>query len=157
MNSFLWACRGIVFAVKTQRNMRIHLCAAFHVIGAGLITKITASQWAAVFICIGAVMSLECLNTSIEALCDTIRPERDSGIAHTKDAAAGAVLIAAVASAVVGGIVFFNADKVSSMYFFFREKPLRILIPMITLSLSVLFIRRAGKRESRTFRGRKKS
>lgn len=147
MKNFVWAFRGLAFAVMTQRNLRIHLCVALHVIAAGLITKITAGQWAAVLICIGSVTALECLNTSIESLCDTLRPERDSGIAHTKDAAAGAVLLAAMAAAVTGGMIFFNEDKISAMLIFFREKPLRILIPAVTLGLSVLFVRGGGKRE----------
>ena len=121
MKSFKYAFHGIFETIRTQRNMRVHLCFAFYVIIAGFVTHISAAEWAAVLICIGLVMALECLNTSIESLCDTVHPEKTEGIRITKDAAAGAVLCSALASAVVGGIVFFNEQKVTAALQFFKD------------------------------------
>ncbi len=148
MKSFLWAFRGIGYCIASQRNMRVHLCFAFYVAVFGFITKITAGQWAAVIICIGAVTALECLNTSIEALCDTLHPERSDGIAHAKDASAGAVLMAAIASAVVGGIIFFQRDKILIVLSLFANKPYTAAAFAVSLVLAVLFIR--GGKGNRT-------
>lgn len=140
MRSFLWAFKGIGYCIASQRNMRVHLCFAFYVVAFGFITEISAGQWTAVLICIGAVTALECLNTSIEALCDTLHPERSEGIAHAKDAAAGAVLMAAAASAVVGGIVFFHEDKIYTVLSIFANKPYIAAAFTLSLVLAVLFI-----------------
>ena len=148
MKSFKYAFHGIFETIRTQRNMRVHLCFAFYVIIAGFVTHISASEWAAVLICIGLVMALECLNTSIESLCDTVHPEKSEGIRITKDAAAGAVLCAALASAVVGGIIFFNEQKVTAALEFFKDN--MILTILIILSLIPLgFFARGRKRETK--------
>lgn len=148
MKSFLWAFRGIGYCIASQRNMRAHLCFAFYVAFFGFITEITAGQWAAVLICIGIVTALECINTSIEALCDTLHPERSDGIAHAKDASAGAVLLAAIASAVVGGIIFFRKDKIFVVLSLFENIPYIAAAFAVSLILAVLFIR--GGKDSRT-------
>lgn len=146
MKSFVWAFRGIVYCVRSQRNMRIHLCMAFYVVSAGLITKITDTQWTAVLICIGAVTALECVNTALEELCNALHPERAPAIAHTKDAAAGAVLLAAIASAVVGGVIFFNREKISALVRFFESRPVLVIPAVLSLIIAVLFVKGGKKR-----------
>ena len=148
MKSIKYAFHGIFKTIRTQRNMRIHLCFAFYVIIAGFVTHISASEWAAVLICIGLVMAIECLNTALESLCDTVHPEKSEGIRIAKDAAAGAVLCAAMVSAVVGGIVFFNEQKMTAALDFFKEYTL--LSILIILSLIPLgFFARGRKRETK--------
>ena len=57
-------------------------------------------------LCIGLVLSAEAVNSAIEALADRVSPAYDEAIKRTKDLAAGAVLLLAIASAVVGLIIF---------------------------------------------------
>lgn len=63
-------------------------------------------EWAAVVIVIGAVLSAEAVNSAIESLADLVSPEYNETIKKTKDLAAGAVLIMAIAAAIVGIIIF---------------------------------------------------
>ena len=126
--------------------MRIHLCVAIDVILAGILTKITAVEWMAVIICIGLVTALECLNTALESLCDTVHPEKSEGIRIAKDAAAGAVLCAAIASAVVGGIIFFRVDKLNAFMELCRYKKIGFIVLAIILVSQIAFIM-GGKRE----------
>lgn len=65
------------------------------------------TEWIAVVIVIGAVLSAEAINSSIESLADLVSPEYNEAIKKTKDLAAGAVLIMAIAAAIVGSIIFF--------------------------------------------------
>lgn len=71
-------------------------------------------EWIAVILCIGAVLAAEGVNSAIEALCDKVSPEYDEAIKHTKDLAAGAVLILAVMSVIVGLLIF--VPKVLSLF-----------------------------------------
>lgn len=59
-----------------------------------------------VFFSIGLVISLELVNTAVEATVDLITTEHHPKAKLAKDAAAGAVLVAAVVSVSVGLLVF---------------------------------------------------
>ncbi len=146
MKSFRYAFRGIFETVGNERNMRIHLCFAFYVIVGGLVTQLTKAEWAAVLICIGVVTALECLNTALEKLCDTLSPSFSEGIRKTKDASAGAVLCAAIACAAVGALVFFRAEKLSAALSFARTHTVLTLFIILTLIPLGLFVK-GGKRE----------
>jgi len=107
-SSFKWAFCGIINVFCKEQNFRIHTFIALCVVVAGILFKITAVEWSIVLICIGLVMSLECVNTAIEKLCDLYSTEKDEKIKTIKDISAGAVLISAIASSVVGMIIFFK-------------------------------------------------
>ena len=148
MKSFYYALRGIAAVIKNERNMRIHLCFCFYATLAGFITGINHLQWALVLLCMALVMGLECINTGVEKLCDTFCPEKSKTVRFAKDAAAGAVLIAAVFSAAVGIMIFFKEDKLFAALTFFKEKPLwsaLILLTLIPLSIFALRGRRKKK------------
>lgn len=103
---FLYAIAGVFAAVRGERNMRIHLVAAAAAASLGAWFGLSACEWVAVVICCALVMSLECLNTAIEAAVDLASPEIHPLAKKAKDCAAGAVLIAAIGSAIVGCIIF---------------------------------------------------
>ena len=63
-------------------------------------------EWIAVVLSAGLVFMAEVFNTALEYLADAVHPEADRGVGMAKDAAAGGVLVAAVAAATVGAIVF---------------------------------------------------
>ena len=139
-HSFVYAFRGVVWTVKNERNMRIHLCFAFYVVLAALITRLSVTEWAAVLICIASVTALECVNTSLERLCDTLHPDKSEGIRHAKDIAAGGVLCAAAVSAAVGCIIFFREEKLENVWRFTENNPAAAAAVIITLIPLSLFV-----------------
>ena len=104
--SFLYAVAGVFAAVKSERNMRWHLLSAVAAVALGVWLGLSVCEWAAVVICCSLVLSVECLNTAIEAAVDLASPEIHPLAKKAKDCAAGAVLLAAIGSAVVGCIIF---------------------------------------------------
>lgn len=92
--------------IRTEYNARAHLLAAALVVTAGLVLGIDRFEWMILTLTIGAVLSLEAVNTAIEALCDVVSPEHHPEIGRAKDLAAGAVLIAALAALVIAGLIF---------------------------------------------------
>jgi undecaprenol kinase len=106
LRSFRYAGQGVWHAVRTERNMRVHLCVAAAAIIAGLVLGIGAVAWACVALAIGLVLVTETLNTVVEALADLVAPELHPLAKIAKDAAAGAVLIASVTAIAVGIAVF---------------------------------------------------
>lgn len=106
LRSFKFAFNGIRLLITREHNAWIHCFAAICVIVAGAILHLNATEWIAVTFAIGMVLSAEAVNSSIEALADLVSPEYNEAIKRTKDLAAGAVLILAIAAAIVGCIIF---------------------------------------------------
>ena len=105
-NTFINAANGIGYAIKQEVNMRIHVVAAGTAIATGYMLHLSALEWGIVIGCIVLVISLELLNTAIEILCDCITTEFNPLIKIIKDIAAGAVLIAAIGSILMGAVIF---------------------------------------------------
>ena len=106
LNSFRHAFRGLWMVFKTQRNARIHALATIAVVAGGCVCGVSRGEWCLlVFACAG-VCSAEAMNTALEQLADAVTLERHPLIGRAKDAAAGAVLVMAIAAAVVGIFVF---------------------------------------------------
>ncbi len=106
IRSFRFAFNGIKLLVTKEHNAWIHCFAAVCVLIAGVSLGLSRMEWVAVIIVIGAVLAAEAVNSSIEALADRVSPEYDEAIKRTKDLAAGAVLLTAIAAAAVGLIIF---------------------------------------------------
>lgn len=106
LKSFVYASQGIAHGFRTQRNMRVELAVAVLVVAAGIAFRITAVEWAVIFACIGLVLSAELINTVTELAVDLLTQRYHPMAKLAKDAGAGAVLIAALASVAVGIAVF---------------------------------------------------
>lgn len=104
--SFQYAFEGISVGIKKERNMKIHCFATVCVIIAGLLFRISTVEWCFCFILFGMILSLELVNTAMEAVVDLVTEERKPLAKLAKDTAAGAVLIAAIMAAVTGCIIF---------------------------------------------------
>jgi len=89
--------------------MRVHLAAAAAVVAAGLGIGIPPAAWAALVFAIALVVVAELVNTAVETLSDLAHPAPDPAIGRLKDLAAGTVLVAATAAAVVGLLVLVPA------------------------------------------------
>ncbi|MFN8482896.1 MAG: diacylglycerol kinase family protein [Anaerolineae bacterium] len=100
--SFGWAFEGIGHTWKTQLNFRIHVTIASIVVVAAVWLRVPPRDWAVLALTIGVVFALELMNTAIEALVDLASPGQHDLARIAKDAAAGAVMVAAIAAVFVG-------------------------------------------------------
>ena len=105
-NSFVYALTGIKKAIKSEKNIKIDIVAAILVIIAAAVLKISTVEWIVCLVLISGVLSAEMMNTAIEAAIDLYTREKRELAAKAKDVAAGAVLVKAIVSAVIGGIIF---------------------------------------------------
>jgi diacylglycerol kinase (ATP) len=103
---FKFAWKGVHIFFTEEYNARIHSILAIIVIIAGFFLNITKTEWTIVIICCGLVIAAEAINTAIERLVDLVSPDYHPLAGKIKDIAAGAVLICAIASAIVGLIIF---------------------------------------------------
>ncbi len=106
LRSVGFALEGLVYAVKTEGNVRVHLAATLLVMALGFGFGVSRVDWMALLAAIGLVWLAEMLNTALEILCDSVAPDRSDAIKRVKDVAAGGVLAAALVAAGIGGLVF---------------------------------------------------
>ena len=106
INSFKYAFKGIISALLSDRNMKIHVNIMALVIIFGLILNISVGEWFVCIICFAIVISAEMFTTAFEQMVDIAMPEKDPRAKFVKDVAAGGVLVMAIASLVIGLIIF---------------------------------------------------
>ena len=99
LKSFQHAFEGIIHTIKKERNIKIHLSFMCAVILCGFYFHITKIEWMICLILFALVLSLELVNTAIEAVVDLASPD-------VHPPAAGAVLISAIISAIIGLMIF---------------------------------------------------
>ncbi|MGN0361861.1 MAG: diacylglycerol kinase family protein [Bilifractor sp.] len=104
--SFGYAFQGIWACIRKERNIKIHLSMMTLVIIAGTVLRISITEWCICMVLFALVISLEIVNTAIEACVDLVSEERRPLAKLAKDAAAGAVLVAAIFAAIIGLIIF---------------------------------------------------
>lgn len=105
-SSFGYALTGIVTVFRTQRNMKVHGVAAILAVTMGLFLRLSTIEWVAIVCSIFFVLAAEAVNTAIEAAVNLCTEEFHPWAKVAKDCAAGAVLLAAVNSVIVGILVF---------------------------------------------------
>ena len=104
--SFGYAFKGIDDVIKHEPNMKIHVVVAILVVIMAFILKVSIIEWIILVLLIGAVLTAETINTTIENLVDMYTKEYDEKAKIVKDTAAGTVLILAITSAIIGLIIF---------------------------------------------------
>jgi diacylglycerol kinase len=103
--AFSYAFNGFKFAFQ-ERNFKLHLISTFCVVTLAFISHVSAIEWCILLLCIGAVLSLEIVNSAIESLVDKISPERHPVAGKIKDLAAAAVLCSSIISFIIALIIF---------------------------------------------------
>ncbi len=103
---FGYAFSGLWYVLRTQRNARVHVGIATLVIIAGIVLRISAVEFAILFITISSVFTAEMFNTVFELCVDLASPTYHPLAKIAKDIAAGAVLLSAILAVVIGLFIF---------------------------------------------------
>ncbi len=138
--SFKNAYNGIVYCIRNERNMRIHLTVSVYVLVFSGFYHFTQEQMLILFLTIGMVLFAEAVNTSIEAMVNLETQSYDHLARIAKDVAAGAVLICAVFAAVIGLDLFFKPAVIAYIIHFISEDWILGVLLLISLPLATAFI-----------------
>jgi diacylglycerol kinase len=104
--SFRYAVRGIMTAYREERQMKVHTAAAVLAVVFGVAADLSRAEWAILVLTIAMVITLELVNTAVERIVDMVTEEYHPLAEKAKDIAAGAVLVGAIASVIVGICLF---------------------------------------------------
>ena len=105
LRSFYFAFAGLAYLFRTQRNARVHAALGAAACGLAAWVGVSRVEWAVLVFTIALVLILEGVNTAVEAAIDLASPQMHPLAKAAKDLAAGMVLIAAIASVVVGILI----------------------------------------------------
>ena len=105
-SSLGFAYEGIKYSFKDEQSIKIHFLVSILVIIASIIFRISIIEWIIVIFCIGLMLAFELINTSIEAVVDLITEEKKPLAKVAKDVIAGASVVFALTSVIIGIIIF---------------------------------------------------
>ena len=149
--SFHYAFEGIIYAVKTQLNLRIHLVIAVIVLLATLYLRLQRVYIVLVAILVGVVLAFEIFNTAIEAIVDLMTLSSHPLAKIAKDAAAGAVLVVAIMAALCGYLIFYEAlgERGYQVYRHLQAVPAHtIFIALAIVAIGTIFAKAYAGRGS---------
>jgi diacylglycerol kinase (ATP) len=155
IESFNYAISGVIYALKTQRNMKIHFGVAMLVLAVSLFMDFSRIELLLLFFTISLVLVTEMINTSIETTIDMITDNYHPLAKVAKNVAAGAVLISAINAVVVAYLLFF--DRLYPFTFLVlwrvRQSPAHVTFISLLLVILVVVILKSVTGEGTPLRG----
>src|SRR5215218_300961 len=140
VTSFEHAYRGLISAVRTQRNMRFHVVVAVAVLVASLLLGVSKLELAVLVLTILLVFVTELFNTAMEFVVDLATREFHPLAKLAKDVSAGAVLVSSVGAVLVGYLIL--ADDLGPLSLAtlqsIRRQPAHLTL--VTLGVIVLVV-----------------
>lgn len=140
LKGFWYAFRGVAESICAERNMRVHIVISLYVLYFSQFYELSVARFALVIAVIAFVLALELMNTAVERVCDAVTTEKNPLIKMAKDAAAGAVLIGAVASVVIGVLIFWDTRILWEIISSLCYSPEGLTIFILTLLASSVFV-----------------
>ncbi|QNO13553.1 diacylglycerol kinase [Alkalicella caledoniensis] len=145
LHSFRYAVDGIIYSVKTQRNMRIHYFVALVVLLLGFIVRLSSLELAVLFFTVSLVISLELINTAVEATIDLITDKYHPLAKIAKNVAAGAVLVGSINAIAVGYVLFHDKFELitENILLSIRGLPMYLYVSIIGILMLLIIIIKA--------------
>ena len=147
---FVYAYNGIRLAIREERNVRFHLCAAVYAYAAGALAGLTAGEFALLSLAVFCVIQAELMNSAVERAVDKPDTTHWWSAGAAKDMAAGAVLMSAVGALFVGGFLFLQPGRPARLWAALTAGPVRLALLAVSLVLAYLFVFRFGAAAKKT-------
>ena len=156
LKGFVYAFRGVLYGILSERNMRFHVSLLGFMIF--FLTRydffeVSKTQFAILMLTSGVVLAAEYINTAVERAVDLAAKGERSELARTaKDTAAGAVLITAVFAVAVGILILFLPAAFHALFAYYAASPVKIIVFALAFILALLFIFVPPSRYLKNFR-----
>ena len=160
LKSFVYAFRGIGCCIANERNFRIHLCFLTYMFGFLTLKDfftVSKTQFAVLVLTSASVISLEIVNTAIEKTVDLACKGEINPLAKiAKDAGAGAVLVCAIASVIIGILILYQPETFSAMAEYYKNNFTEFSLLITSIAASFVFVFAGPKRIAGLFSKRRK-
>lgn len=101
-----YSFEGIIYGYKNEMSLQLHGILSILAIILGIVFKISLSEWGILLIALGAILSIELLNTAIEAVVDMVTLEFNPLAKIAKDCGSGATYVATIIAIIISGVIF---------------------------------------------------
>lgn len=109
-NTFKNARKGMRLAIRSERNIRVHLATALFVMLLGVFLGLDSVKICILLLTVAMVVSMEMINSAIEFSLDAVFHNRYSKlVGMAKDISAGAVMFVTIIAVVIGCLIFLPA------------------------------------------------
>lgn len=149
LRSFIYAIKGFLWMVFNERNFRIHitcLCYMAFFLFRYDFFVLSKVEYAVLILAAALVIGGEMINSGIEKADDSVTRETIHTIKISKDVAAGAVLVFAVAAVFVGIVLLWQPQAFVSLFEYYTAEPVRIVLLCASFVVSLLFIFRVNNK-----------
>ena len=135
--SFTWAFEGIVFVLRTQRNMQVHVAAGLLVLILAVVLGVSRFELLALVIVVSLVLVAEMFNTALEAAIDAVITSYHPLVTIAKDVAAGAVLIAALAAVATAYLILYGrlSEPGRDLLKGLRQAPAHVVVIVVVVTV----------------------
>ncbi len=143
IRSFIYASKGFGWMLFNERNFRIHLTCIFYMVYFLLrydFFVLTKLEYAVLVLAAALVVGGEMINSGIEKADDSVTREDKHTIKISKDVAAGAVLVFAIAAVAVGVLLLWQPEAFKALFTHYAENPVCIVTLLISFVVALLFI-----------------
>jgi diacylglycerol kinase (ATP) len=155
IDSFNFAFQGVIHAVRTQRNMRVHMLAAITVLVVAIAVGVNQMELIALVIAIAFVLITEMINSAVEGAIDVATTSFDPLAKLAKDMAAGAVLIATMTALTIGFLVFNDrvANPSTDLLNRIENAPVYVTLIALLVTIALVIVTKALTHRGTPLRG----
>jgi len=155
IDSFNYAIKGIIHAVKSERNMKIHIAFGIAVFLLSLFFDLTKTEFMIICLTVAMVLISEMFNTAIEVVVDLIEEKYNLKAKIIKDVSAGAVLVSAFFAVIIGYFIFFERASTGLETGIERIKqyPMHVIVIILAITVLVVVVLKAFSRKGTPLRG----
>lgn len=153
--SVTWAFEGIVFVLRTQRNMQVHVAAGLLVLILAVVLGVSRFELLALVIVVSLVLVAEMFNTALEAAIDAVITSYHPLVKIAKDVAAGAVLIAALAAVATAYLILYGrlSEPGRDLLKGVRQAPAHVVVIVVVVTVIAVVALKAWSGAGTPLRG----
>jgi undecaprenol kinase len=107
LNSFMYSIQGLTYAYKYEQSMFIHAMFTLVAFILNIFLKVSSTEWLITLLCLGVVLSIELINTAIEAVVDLVTLEIHPLAKIAKDCGSAATFVVTMLGIVICIIIYF--------------------------------------------------
>jgi len=140
------AVDGIIYAFKTERNLKVHFVVTLLVLITCLLLDLTKLEIVMIFFAIALVIVTEMFNTAIEAFVDLLTLSHHPLARIAKDISAGGVLIATINALAIGYLLIFSAIRkpiITNIINKVRQSWLHLVIIIFSVTIIAIVVAKA--------------
>lgn len=155
IDSFNYAISGLLYSLRTQRNMRIHFGFALAALILSVLFNVSKTELLILFFTISLVIITEMINTAIEAVVDLYTRRYHPLARIAKNVAAGAVLFAAINAIIVGYLIFIDdlTPLTLNLLNQIRQSPSHLTFVALVITIFLVIIGKTWKGRGTPLRG----